>query len=436
MIGYWHLRTRILCAVKGFRARASTRRAKPNQDVRQLLVDVSVIYRHDARTGIQRVVRALLLHLLSLDIPGVIVAPVFATRKKPYCYASRDFLSAPHNKILDTAAVKVNPGDIFLGLDLAANILPKHEKQIREWKHMGAIINVVVYDLLPILNKGWFQRKTQRNFTNWLDFIALYSDSAICISEDVRSNMKRVIAQRYPNLKRHIALHRISLSGDFDASAPSVGMPTDAKALLDRLKNDVVTLMVGTIEPRKGYDKALAAFDLLWRTHPKEPIILVIAGKPGWKTAALQRTITRHPEINKRLFWLEDASDEFIKHLYRICAGVLVTSHAEGYGLPVIEACMQGKWVLARDIAVFHEFAHPNIKFFDDDSPEALAQAILIWLEHATTRDVKMDLEPVHSWSRSGYELLSSLDLPAPSAPPAPVAMPAAIASRSPAYKF
>lgn len=436
MIGYWHLRTRILYAMRGFRAKTSTRRAKPNQGVRQLLVDVSVIYRHDARTGIQRVVRALLLHLLSLDIPGVIVSPVFATRKDPYRYAPRDFLSAPHNKSLNTAAVKINPGDVFLGLDLAANILPKHDRQIRKWKNAGAIINVVVYDLLPIVNKSWFQRKTRRNFANWLDFIALYSDSAICISEDVRSNMKRVIAQRYPNLKRQIALHRISLSGDFDASAPSVGMPTDARTLLDRLKNDVVTLMVGTIEPRKGYDKALAAFDQLWQTHLKEPFTLVIAGKPGWKTAALQRMIMRHPEINKRLFWIEDASDEFIKHLYQICAGVLVTSRAEGYGLPVIEACMQGKWVLARDIAVFHEFDHPNIKFFDDDSPEALARALQLWLDHATTKGVKMDLEPVHSWSRSGHELLSSLGLPGPLAPQAQVTMPAPIASRSPAYKF
>lgn len=91
---------------------------------RQLLVDVSVIHRHDARTGIQRVVRSVLLQLLTKPIRGFEVRPVFATRENAYCYARPDFLGRQSELEFPGDStkhefVRVLPGDIFLGLDLS-----------------------------------------------------------------------------------------------------------------------------------------------------------------------------------------------------------------------------------------------------------------------------------------------------------------------------
>jgi hypothetical protein len=63
-------------------AAASTTLAPLNTSPKQLLVDVSVIYQSDARTGIQRVVRSLLLQLLATPPAGYSVCPVFATRQQ------------------------------------------------------------------------------------------------------------------------------------------------------------------------------------------------------------------------------------------------------------------------------------------------------------------------------------------------------------------
>jgi len=62
--------------------------AQPRHDgPKQLLVDVSVIATNDARTGIQRVVRALWDQLLKHPTAGYRLRPICATRKRGYRYA-------------------------------------------------------------------------------------------------------------------------------------------------------------------------------------------------------------------------------------------------------------------------------------------------------------------------------------------------------------
>jgi hypothetical protein len=96
----------------------------------RLLVDVSVIIRHDAQTGIQRVVRAVWLQLQEIAAPWLEIVPVFASHDHGYCYAAPDFLSKP---LQDgpKRPVGARQGDMFLGLDLSAHLLPKYQSQIR-----------------------------------------------------------------------------------------------------------------------------------------------------------------------------------------------------------------------------------------------------------------------------------------------------------------
>jgi hypothetical protein len=71
---------------------AQSAHSLPNDSTRQLLVDVSVIYQSDARTGIQRVVRSLLVQLLAAPPAGYQVCPIFATRRQRYSHAASDFM--------------------------------------------------------------------------------------------------------------------------------------------------------------------------------------------------------------------------------------------------------------------------------------------------------------------------------------------------------
>jgi glycosyltransferase involved in cell wall biosynthesis len=324
-----------------------------------LWVDISVVSRRDAGSGIQRVVRALLAELQASPITGWRVQPVAATPRQPYRAVPWQIPTVDPEK-----CPKMEPqaGDIFLGLDLSAHIVPRHQRQMADWKSRGLTMAFVIYDLLPLHYPHWFSAKLVRAFRGWIKSVAILADSVVCISQPVKEDFENLMQTRYGLQPGAIPAHVFPMGADIKASQPSVGLPEGFSDRLALIRQGKAALMVGTIEPRKGYGQILDAFDHLWAkgsTHR-----LVIVGRPGWMTKGLQRRITTSPHLNDRLFWFDNASDEALQVLYKHCTGVIVASYAEGYGLPLLEALEQGKPVFARDLAVFRQFETPLVSYF------------------------------------------------------------------------
>lgn len=371
---------------------------------RQLLVDVSTIIQHDAGTGIQRVVRAIWLGLLATDLPGVRLVPVFATVRRGYCEAGQDFLTAGMPGYV--RPVQVAAGDIFLGLDLAAHRLWRHRRQVAGWKRRGASVHVLVYDMLPLRHSDWFPDSTGRNFRRWMKVLLRHADQLICISATVAQDVRDWMADHVGPRRAKIGIRAIALSGDLSASAPSRGIAPSGHALLARMEGRPAVLMVGTIEPRKAHAQAIDAMDWLWQQGREAPL-LVIAGRPGWRTEPLQQRLRQHPDAGTRLFWLDDASDEYLAELYARAALIWVPSHGEGFGLPVVEALDKGRKVLARDLPVFRELARPGLHFFSSDDPPALAASLLSALEHPDPNPPAIP----RGWDDTTRELLRAIGL-------------------------
>jgi len=348
----------------------------PERDQRYLLVDVSVICRHDAGTGIQRVVRAFWTQISAMLLAGIVPIPVFAHRRLGYCYAPVDFLERGIGSPTGFRCVTPRAGDIFLGLDLSINALLRHDRQIRSWKAAGVSLHVMVYDLLPVTGRQWFPRALCRKFESWLNFVAVHCDHALCISQYVTEDFRSWLKKNYPARSDVIQVDWVPLGGDIAASQPTLGLPENCEDVLGKMRSVPTMLMVGTIEPRKGHDQVLDAYDLLWSSRDGTAPALVIVGRPGWMTEKLQHRLRSHPEAGSRLHWFSEATDEFLDLVYAECSGVLAASRAEGYGLPVAEALGHGKAVLARDLPVFREFQSRNISFFDTDDAGELASAI------------------------------------------------------------
>ncbi|MBK6649318.1 MAG: glycosyltransferase [Betaproteobacteria bacterium] len=74
---------------------------------------------------------------------------------------------------------------------------------------------------------------------------------------------------------------------------PTRGLHPDASRDLTNIADRPSFLMVGTLEPRKGYLQALDAFTLLWDSGVD--INLVIVGREGWTDLPdrMRRTIQR-----------------------------------------------------------------------------------------------------------------------------------------------
>ena len=380
----------------------------------RLLVDVSVISRNDAATGIQRVVRAIWSELCRIPPAEFEVVPVFAGRAHGYCFADVDFLQ--RKRPARRVPVGVRPGDKFLGLDLAAHYLPDCLPQLNAWREAGATVHLVVYDLLPLTRTEWFNPATAAHFSRWFEVLRTSADQALCISDQVKQELlERLDGRPGPHVGR---LH---LSGDMAGSRPSRGVTAEAHDVLRRIAERPTILMVGTIEPRKGYNPALDAFDQLWRDDLSTAPNLVILGRAGWKTEALQQRLRGHPLRDERLHWLENASDETVSLFYQQCTGLLFASRAEGFGLPLAEAAMHRRWILARDLPVFVEQGLPNVLYFSSDDPRSLADRLRDLI--ATAAKSPPPCSDLPSWSWCVETLVEEIGLaPAPVTARRPVA--------------
>jgi glycosyltransferase involved in cell wall biosynthesis len=350
--------------------------AQPPFAPKRIFVDLSTIAQHDAGTGIQRVVRAIWRELCSTDLQGWSVIAVAATAKRGYC--AIDGQGNPLT-IADRNAPLVDMGehDIFLGLDLAAHRLWRHRRQLRRWKRQGAVIAITIYDLLPLRSPEWFPPTTVRHFSRWIKIVEQYADVAFCISQHVMNDLSDMVWHQSMRKASEPRLELLPLCGDIAGSRPTMGVDDVGRAVMDRMSERTTLLMVGTIEPRKGQEVMLDAFDHMRAMLGAEAPDLVVVGRPGWRTQALQRRMSDHPDQGCALRWLDNASDELLEALYDRAALVVMPSRGEGFGLPVTEALRHGRKVLARDIPVFRELQSDGLYYFQSDAPAALAEDIM-----------------------------------------------------------
>lgn len=371
----------------------------------QLLLDVSSIVHSDAKSGIQRVVRSLLHEFLNSAPAGYDVRPIYY-QEGSYYYAEKFTSAVTSDQVVSIdSLIDVTQGDIYLSLDLnmhlATQLLPLHTHM----QNVGVQINYLVYDLLLIHRPDWWHAPNPDFFRNWLEKICLVGDRLICISEAVAVELRSWLAENPPGrIDSGPVIESFHLGADIDNSLPSGGMPDEAAQTLDLISQHPSFLMVSTIEPRKGHAQTLSAFELLWEQGHE--INLVIVGKRGWLVDELVARLETHPQMHKKLFWLEGISDEYLEQVYSTCSCLIAASEGEGFGLPLIEAAQHKVPMIIRDIPVFREVAGMHAAYFSGLEPVALAHAVESWLtQMAAGNHPTSDSMPWLTWRQSAEQL-------------------------------
>ncbi len=394
----------------------------PRPRRRQVFLDVSILAQHDARSGIQRTVRALVRQLL-LDPPaGWAVEPVLATAdERGFRYARRftcRFLDMPDDWAEDEP-IDAWPGDVFVGLDLQHIVVASQKDYLLALRRRGIRVWFVVYDLLPVLLPQVFAEHVHAMHQSWLETISHF-DGAVCISRAVATELADWQRTHAPHRLRPFRVESFHLGADIENSVPTLGLRDDVDHVLRALTRRPAFLMVGTIEPRKCQAQALAALELLWGEGLDAN--LVIVGNEGWMAESLMERLRRHPELGRRLFWLEGISDEYLGRVYAASSCLICASLGEGFGLPLIEAAQHRLPIMARDIPVFREVAGEHAFYFSGLEPRALADAIREWVElYRQGRIPRSDDLPWLTWKQSAEQLTQVL-LGDPGGPSGPLA--------------
>lgn len=376
---------------------------------RQLLVDVSELIKHDARTGIQRVVRNILREWLKDPPAGYLVAPVYATAQEPYRYArryAREFVGAQPTDALADDVIECAAGDIFFGLDLQPEVVPAHAATYSAMRAQGVKVVFMVYDLLPVTMPQYFGEGADVNHARWLTAVAK-GDGAICISRTVSDELTDWMGgQGIAN--PHFQNTWVHLGADLDQDKGGGELIGDEAALVQTIQAAPSLLMVGTLEPRKGHQQVLEACEVLWAQG--QEFNLVIVGKAGWKTEQLTERLAAHPLRGLRLFWMSSASDALLQALYQRASALLAASYGEGYGLPLIEAAQRGVPVIARDIPVFREVGQSGAYYFQEEDAPGLAATLQAWdALRAKGAAPSSAHVPVQTWRDSAFSIARQL---------------------------
>jgi glycosyltransferase involved in cell wall biosynthesis len=344
--------------------------------------DVSVQERKTSCTGIERVVREVHEDLRDLLWPEGLDLVPFRLRRDG---RSTDFLTDPYLASDPVLARELHDKDaldvmLFLDLDHMRDFSTLF--RMRQARHIPTVF--VIYDLLPLLSPQWFPTQHDRLFRLYLQQVMRTADHIVTISEKVASDIQSL------GWRTTAKIHPCRLGSTFGPLTPPD---------VDHLS----ILYVSTLEPRKGHDVLLDAFDLLLATGADAELTLV--GRQGWECSATVARIASHPALGTRLHWHEGASDHEVRQLSRRCNVAVMPSRDEGFGLFIEEAMSLGLKVVASDIPVFHERRAPNLTL-SDLTPAALAGALMTAYEAPVTRT---PVRRMRDFSLDLLELITSI---------------------------
>lgn len=380
----------------------------PEPGPRRLYVDLAVISRHDAGTGIQRVVRALALALIEEAPAQWDIRFVAADRRHGYheiAWPAIEQGASRSRTVRDRIGIEVQPGDVFLGLDFSLDTVRFHRHQLARFRRDGGSLWFLVCDLLPAERPEWFSPNNVMRYQAWLEILASTADGFLCISRQTQDDLERVLETRF------------GLGGGYRASIVPMGWSIKESMLQAALASEgppvrfdtaqPFSLMVGTLEPRKGHADVLAAFHELWRQGSEERLVLV--GRMGWKTEDIRDAIRTHPEHGSKLLWFDDVEDLELERIYQACQGVIIGSHAEGFGLPLIEALGHGKPVLARDLPIFRIHEHSGVRYFPaHGTAQTVAGSVQEWIGDVQAGRITVTA-PDKDWKASAKAVLSAI---------------------------
>jgi glycosyltransferase involved in cell wall biosynthesis len=130
----------------------------------------------------------------------------------------------------------------------------------------------------------------------------------------------------------------------------------------------------------------------------------------GWQIESLRDIVRNHPEHGGKLMWFNDIGDLELEQIYQACEGVIIASHAEGFGLPLIEALGHLKPVLARDLPIFRIHEEHGVRYFPAFGDAAtLGTCIRAWVEDVRAGRAAVTA-PVANWKESAAVVLDVLD--------------------------
>jgi len=376
----------------------------------QILFDVTQLEHTDRHTGIERVVFKVFEQWVNNPPPGYMIRSVKLVDGRLFyanrCAAMKLGVAAD---VFPDLPVEMGEGDIYFTLEWSADLIPGAVEYFKRFKRHGGRVVLGIHDLLPLKYPEYFPSYLGPVAQRWFKATTEIVDCYLCVSRTVAEDVSTFSAGLLHD-KQKVEIDFFHNAADFLEKRKPYVNRRERNELEASLGNSPVFLMVGTVEPRKGYADILAAFNILWRKHADAK--LVIVGAQGWSMESFFREIDQHPKKNKDLFVLSGISDVYLAWLYERSTALIAASVDEGFGLPIVEAASMGLSIIARDTPIFREVAGESAFYFNG-SPEEIASKIDQWIKQK-----KSNAEPkpsgikTYTWEEVAKLIFSKITSP------------------------
>ena len=304
-------------------------------------------------------------------------------------------------------AVEVDPGEgdcyFLLGAYWGLSDTPQLLRQLaRRRVRIGALI----YDLIPIRNREFFDISLAKEFSYALLNISKYLSVAFTISE--------YVARDYAEYRREHDLPEIpirSLPLAIERDLPTTPKPFNQR-LLEKIGPSFV-MQVGTIEVRKNPRYALEIWRQLLMDGVQNVPRLLYIGRIGWRISDFLAELESTNYLDGRILIISGASDADLAAMYARARFTIFPSFTEGWGLPVGESLANGVPCITSRAASLPEVGLDFADYIDPLNVRSGVEAVKRLLE-GDYRDRRAKLieqdYPLRSWTAVATEYADAIE--------------------------
>jgi glycosyltransferase involved in cell wall biosynthesis len=232
---------------------------------------------------------------------------------------------------------------------------------------------VTVHDVAPELFPETFPPRGRRFHRLGVQAAARRADLVITVSEAAAAEIRAHTSIPPERL-------RVVPSG-VDHTAATEEEVADTLAV-SNIADAPYVFWLGSLEPRKNVAVLVSAFARLLAERAEFPHRLVLAGASGWLEKGLVPPAEEAAlRARDRLRVLGAVPDDELRALYAGAVVFAFPSRHEGFGLPVLEAMVQGTPVVCADIPALREVAGGAARLVPPNDVDAWVAALTELLE-------------------------------------------------------
>jgi glycosyltransferase involved in cell wall biosynthesis len=274
-----------------------------------------------------------------------------------------------------------------------AGVAVHHAPHYTMPEHAAVPRVVTIHDLTFFDHPEWHEHTKVAVFRRAIRVATRHAEVLICVSDRTAARLEELFA---PVGRVMVVPHGV----DAQRFCPTDDSEADETVLRALGVRRPYVVFVGTIEPRKAVPDLVAAFDRLAGRDPD--LSLVLAGSPGWGTAAVERALAS-ARAGDRVVRTGYVADDAVPTLLRRASAVAYPARAEGFGLPALEALACGAPLVTTVGTAMAELAGDAAFLVPPgsvpDLADALAEAVADGPPVRSRRRLGLQVAAAHTWS-------------------------------------